>query len=459
MSASDESALTLLLQESAARIEAATAKNIDLEAEHAAKAAAFSVQAEGEIARMKEEQELLEKLRDGAIREGESKRDAMIAAAQAERKAALDEVQKVRAAQLEAEASHAAQMLESEQVLQQKLTALEAAWRVREEEHQKALTAYVAAVEEQVASMAAEQVASMASNMAQFQKVMVHGGRGFAGAGGGKDSTTVDREKVMSILNSSPKPNFSGMDLRGLDLSDIDFSGASLHGAKLAGATMDRVRLQNTVLSGVDLRGLNLSGADLRGAVFEGALNWKDAVGNNLRGAVLSGMDLSGVDLSGVDVSRAVFKGALNLKDAKHDNLRGAVLSGVDLSGADLSGVDLSGADLSGAVFKGALNLKDAKLDNLRGADLSGADLSGADLTGVTGLQSIVLGTGGQHTANVAGCKHRFSHRGDLSKGEIVIVDTVLAKVTRPAPSDSNYMYYTTSSGSEGCTNRYVVPS
>ena len=47
MSASDESALTVLLQESTARIEAATAKNMALEAEHAAKAAAFSVRAGG----------------------------------------------------------------------------------------------------------------------------------------------------------------------------------------------------------------------------------------------------------------------------------------------------------------------------------------------------------------------------------------------------------------------------
>eukprot|EP00729_Bicosta_minor_P014891 gene14891-1059_t len=275
------------------------------------------------------------------------------------------------------------------------------------------------------------------------------------------DSHKMSRAKVMEVLNSSPKPNFSGMDLRGLDLSDIDFSGASLHGAKLAGATMDRVRLQNTILSGVDLRGLNLRGADVSGAVFKGALNLKDAKLDNLRGAVLSGVDLRGVDLrgvdlSGADVSRAVFKGALNLKFTKLDNLRGAVLSGVDLSGVDLSGVDVSGA-----VFKGALNLKDAKLDNLRGADLSGADLSGVDLTGVTGLQFIVLGTGGQHTANVAGCKHGFSHQGGLSKGAIVLVDNVLAKVTRPSPNYSVSMYYTTSSGSESGsdTSSYVVPT
>lgn len=41
---------------------------------------------------------------------------------------------------------------------------------------------------------------------------------------------------------------------------------------------------------------------------------------------------------------------------------------------------------------------------------------TGADLTGVTGLQSVVLGTGRKHPANVTGCKHRFPHRHGLSQ-------------------------------------------
>ena len=177
-----------------------------------------------------------------------------------------------------------------------------------------------------------------------------------------------------------------------------------------------------------------MSAVDLTGTKLAGALNWKGAIKSNFRGAVLKDVDLSGVDLSGVDLTGTKFAGVLNLKDAKLANLRGAVLNGADLRGVDLSGVDLSGADLRNA-----------------------------DLTGVKGLQSIILGTGGKHTANVKGCKHGFRHRNFESAGTVVIVEgeELLAKATRYFNRrHPHFIFYTTSSGSESSspTDSYVVP-
>ena len=191
----------------------------------------------------------------------------------------------------------------------------------------------------------------------------------------------------------------------------------------------------------------------------------KDALLDNLRGAVLDNADLAGMDLKGVDRKGASlrgtkFSGALNLKGAVLDNLRGAVLDNEDLVSVDLQGVDLKGASLRGTKFGGALNLKDAVLDNLRGAvldnadlsgvDLSGVDLQGVDLTGVRGLQSITLGTGGKHTANVIGCTPTFPKgtEWNLRAGKVVVHDGVLTKITRRY-GNSDWWYYTQQDGSE----------
>ena len=168
---SDESALTVLLQESTARIEAAAAKNTALEAEHAAKAAAFSVRAEGEIARMKEEQEKLAKvqhLRADIIRDAEEERDAISAEVGTMQQRIVDDAAAARLAREAAEADYLAKAAAAERELHGKLEGMQENWRERERVHRAQLEAHTAEVDAGLAKMRADHQQQIDQSKEQF---------------------------------------------------------------------------------------------------------------------------------------------------------------------------------------------------------------------------------------------------------------------------------------------------
>ena len=182
------------------------------------------------------------------------------------------------------------------------------------------------------------------------------------------------REEVITILDSSPIRDLSGVDLSGLDLSgsyldDVNFSKANLSGTNLRNA---------------DLGGSFFGGADLSDAILEST----SLINSIMFDANRAGTFLSGVD-HGAKKIREMLRSGENLS---HFDLRNLDLSNEDFTDihmskwddANLSNTNLSGIRASRTDWRNVY-VREADFTD---ADLSGADFSGVDLTGVSFINS-----------------------------------------------------------------------
>lgn len=162
-SKTDETALMALLRETAARVEAATAENVAMQAAQAAEAADFSRRATAEVQRIEAEQKKLAEV--------QNLRADIIQRAEEERQSISGEADVLRARIADAKAAHVAQAAvtaEAERELQKKLKGMEASWREREQDHYSKLEAHTAAVDAKIAAMHSEHEKEMAGSKERF---------------------------------------------------------------------------------------------------------------------------------------------------------------------------------------------------------------------------------------------------------------------------------------------------
>jgi hypothetical protein len=134
-----------------------------------------------------------------------------------------------------------------------------------------------------------------------------------------------------AYLDTIPRPDFNGRDLRGAWARNAFLAGINLAQARLEGAHLPRARLE-----GADLDHARLEGADLDHAWLEGA----NLFGARLEGAILRQARLEGADLSFARLEGAILRGA---------RLEGAILRKARLEGADLRRARLQSAEWAGA--------------------------------------------------------------------------------------------------------------